>query len=99
MKGYPKHLNTKHDYDYVQTHFPKENANNPDEAWGKDFQALLDDQKKYFEVKTLKEGEVVALQKDQKIITETDTNGKEIKRLVELRVDSSCKMARLGVNY
>lgn len=35
MRNYPKHLNTKADYEYVRTHFPKN-------KWEKDFKALLE---------------------------------------------------------
>ena len=31
MRGYPKHLNTRADYEYVRTHFPKE-------MWKEDFE-------------------------------------------------------------
>ena len=35
MIGYPKHLNTKADYEYVRSNFPKE-------IWENDFRALLE---------------------------------------------------------
>lgn len=35
MRGFPKHLNTKEDYEYIRQHFPKD-------LWKREYQSLLD---------------------------------------------------------
>lgn len=51
MKGIPKHLNTKFDYEYIRKNFPKE-------QYIPFFQALLDTKKAWFFVKELQDGEI-----------------------------------------
>lgn len=46
MRNYPKVLQTKEDYEYVRTNFPKE-------KWMGDFQSLLDTQYEWFLIKEL----------------------------------------------
>lgn len=43
MEGYPKHLNSKEDYEYARKNFPKE-------KWEKSFQSLLDTRFDWFNV-------------------------------------------------
>lgn len=51
MKGIPKHLNTKFDYEYIRKNFPKE-------QYVPFFQALLDTEKAWFFDKELQDGEI-----------------------------------------
>jgi hypothetical protein len=46
MVGFPSHLNTKEDYEYIRAHFDKA-------AWGPCFQRLLDTTKDWFFVSDL----------------------------------------------
>ncbi len=92
MRGFPKYLCTKADYEYVRYHFP------PERRERDFFGALIQDQKKYFEVRALAEGEKPTLTKDQIIVEGIEPNmNKVVKKLLELREDPNCKMARLGI--
>ena len=46
MKGFPKHLNTKEDYEYIKSHFDES-------LWKPEFQKLLDSYKDWFFTKEL----------------------------------------------
>ena len=43
MRGYPSHLHTRADYEYVRTHFPKE-------MWKEDFEALIATEKEWYNI-------------------------------------------------
>lgn len=51
MKGIPKHLNTKFDYEYIRKNFPKE-------EYIPFFQQLLETEKAWFFTKELQDGEI-----------------------------------------
>jgi hypothetical protein len=83
MKNYPKHLNTKEDYEYVKNNFPKK-------KWKKDFEALLNDTVWQVE-KTLADKDVGIEDKAHRII-QTENERVQMK-LVE---DKNSKLRRLG---
>lgn len=84
MKGYPKHLNTKQDYEYVRNHFPKR-------KWEKDFQALLKSEKAWQVTKTLAEGKKGVEDETHKVIESEE----EIVQM-ELKRDENSKMKKIG---
>jgi 16S rRNA C967 or C1407 C5-methylase (RsmB/RsmF family) len=84
MKGYPKHLNTKQDYEFVRKHFPKR-------KWEKDFQALLKSEKTWLPIKTLTEKDRVVIDDTHKTV---ETGDGVVQ--MELKIDKNSKMARLG---
>lgn len=65
MVGYPKHLNTKEDYEYVRTNFPKE-------QWKADFQDLLDSRCDWFNDGVV-EGQGIT-DDTHKVVTDTQEN-------------------------
>jgi hypothetical protein len=83
MKNYPKHLNTKEDYEYVKNNFPKK-------KWKKDFEALLNDTVWQVE-KTLADKDAGTEDKTHRII-QTENERVQMK-LVE---DKNSKLRRLG---
>jgi hypothetical protein len=83
MKGYPKHLNTKQDYEYVRKNFPKR-------KWEKDFQALLESEKAWQVTKSLSKEENDVEDKTHKVIEAEDTRVQ-----MELKVNKNSKMKRL----
>lgn len=90
MRGYPKHLSTKADYEYVREHFSKE-------QWQADFQALLDTQNEWFFVKELVKGEIGVSDDTHKIVIDSAMNAEESKNYqYELRYNPECKLAKLG---
>ena len=92
MRGFPKYLNTKADYDYVAKNFP------PEKRERDFFGALIEDSKKFVEVRTLAEGEKITPTKDQLILDQVEAGtNKKIQVLMELQPDPNGKMARLGL--
>jgi len=89
MVGYPRWLNTKEDYDYVQKHFQKE-------QWLPDFQKLLDDSVKWINVKKLtKEADGIVDAKRKMEIVEKEDGMKEYYQY-ELKDDPNCRLYKLG---
>lgn len=84
MIGYPKHLNTKADYEYVRNNFPKE-------MWEKDFRVLLETTHDWFFIRELEKGEVPVLLENQKI-----EKMEEKDYLFEYKYDENCTLNRLG---
>lgn len=84
MKGYPKHLNTKKDYEYVKENFPKR-------KWEKDFQALLKSEKAWQVTNTLADKSDGVEDRMHKVIESDDSVVQ-----MELKVDENSKMKRLG---
>jgi hypothetical protein len=89
MRGFPKHLNTKADYEYVRTKFSEE-------QWGPAWQALQDSR---FVWETTG---IVALEKDGKTddthrtIAAQDEDGKAEFHQQELTEDKNARLFRLG---
>lgn len=92
MIGFPKHLNTKFDYDYVREHFPVS-------KWLPVYEELIKDYKKWQKVKELKDKTEGKEDKNNKIIEEKDEMTKKIKYLqYKYKVDPNCKIKRLGMD-
>lgn len=90
MKGYPKFLSTKADYEYVRSNFPKE-------AWAKDFQALLDTQYEWMYVKDLEDGEIGMSDDTHKIeIDSEQLGGDGTRRQYEYAYNPHCKLVQIG---
>ena len=83
MVGYPKNLNTKEDYEYVRNNFPKN-------EWKKDFKALLDEEKDWFNVGETDSG---IIDDTHKVIKDEQTKKAY---QYELQVNPNCKMYRIG---
>lgn len=90
MRGFPKHLNTRHDVDYCLEHYPVET---------KAFLA-----KKLTEVKAwqvtgkLTEGDAGITDETHKVVEVQDTITKEVKERYqyEYKDDPNCELFRLG---
>ena len=89
MIGYPKHLNTKADYEYIREHFPKE-------KWQPHFQKLLDTKDNFFAVKTLGEKDAGIESKTKKVVEQE--NGDGILERVQLvkKTDPNSKLLKIG---
>lgn len=83
LVGYPKHLNTKEDYEFVRRNFIKT-------EWENDFKALLDGEKEWFNVGETADG---ISDSTHKVIVD-EQSGKTYQ--YELKVNSNCKMYQLG---
>jgi hypothetical protein len=84
MKGYPKHLNTKQDYEYVRKNFPKR-------KWEKDFQALLESEKAWQVTKSLTKEENGVVDNTHKVI-----DAEDVRVQMELKVDPNSRIKQLG---
>lgn len=70
MKGFPKHLNTKEDYDYIRKNFPKE-------QYIPFFEDLLKSRTAWFFVKELQDGEIGISDDTHKIEIQLGMNEEE----------------------
>lgn len=90
MQGTPKHLNTKEDYEYIRAHFAPE-------VWRPRFEALLDEQKQWFNTGPLADGDEGQTDGTRKIVEDQGmTGGPPVRYQFELRDDPNCLMLRLG---
>lgn len=89
MHGFPKHLNSKVDYEYVRVNFPKE-------KWLPFFEELLNKQKVWFYTKTLAEGEVGITDDTHKVVENEDMDKTIIRYQYEFIVDENSQMIKLG---
>ena len=83
MRGYPKYLNSREDYEYIRKNFPKE-------EWKKDFKALIDTRLEWFNT-----GKTDAGVNDEthKVVEDKDSGEKY---QFELKENPSCKLFRVG---
>ena len=89
MKGFPKHLNSKADYEYIRNNFP-------DSMWKPAWQALLDGEKNWFNTGKLESKEDGVKNRSHKVVEATNNdNGTEYYQY-ELQADPNCEMVRLG---
>jgi len=90
MIGYPSHLNTREDYDYVVANFPKE-------QYVQDFQNLLDTRYDFKFDHYLEDDETVTLDGDHRIIMEEVEGSKTPKRALYVKyyVENN-RMVQLG---
>jgi hypothetical protein len=104
MKGYPKHLNSKADYEYVLEHFPEQGK--------KAYQELLDTQKDWLSVGKIAEvvdgkpveapiGEAEPLESGVEDATHKVVNSESADKTesyqYEYKVDPNCRMSQLGM--
>lgn len=89
MQGFPKHLNSKFDYEYVRNNFPKE-------QWAPLFEELLAGQKTWICAAELTDGATGITDETHKVIESTDTAGATTKYQYEYVDDTNCEMIRLG---
>jgi len=88
MVGFPSHLNTKEDYEYIRAHFDKA-------AWGPCFQRLLDTTKDWFFVSDLADGDEGVTDDTHQVI-ESEQDGTKTRAQYELRTNPTCELIRLG---
>ena len=86
MKGYPKFLSSKADYEYVRNHFSKE-------EWLPDFQGLLDSSRDWFFVSELS-SETEGVEDDTHKVVKDEQQNKIYQ--YELQLNPTCKLLRLG---
>ncbi len=90
MRGYPNTLNTKEDYEYVKEYFSED-------EWKKDWQALLDSEKDWFQTGVLPDEKSGVTDDTHKVVAETDDESGETRYLqFELQVIPTCRLNRLG---
>lgn len=90
MVGFPKHLNTKEDYEYVRTHFSKN-------EWEGHFQALLDGMNDWFFEKYLTDGEEGVTDSTHKVIEEGNADSEDKKKAQYIyRYNPTCTLATIG---
>ena len=89
MQGFPKHLNSKFDYEYVRQNFPKA-------QWAPLFEELLAGQKVWICTGVLAETETGIEDAIHKIV-ESEAMDKTIVRYqYDYVADENCRMNRLG---
>ena len=93
MIGYPKILNTKEDYLYVQKHFGKS-------KWKKDFQDLLDTMRDWFDVGEVESVEAGQTDETHRVIPIEHENADGEKTVTfmqqEFRINENCRLYQLG---
>lgn len=89
MKGFPKTLSTKQDYEYVRENFPAE-------QWKPRWQNLLDERKNWFPTGQIESKEAGITDETHKVEELEDGNGSKIYIQMELMDDPNCKLFRLG---
>lgn len=90
MKGYPKHLNTKADYEYVMVNFPTE-------QWLPDFQKLLDSYQQWVTTGTVESEEAGVTDDTHRVISEqSEDNSTTTYYQQELQQNPTAKIFRLG---
>lgn len=91
MKGFPKHLNTKADYEYIRRAFPES-------QWEPCWQALLDSAYDWFTVFELESKEIgEEVEGKARVLTETDdATGKERYFQSYMQMNPNCRLLKLG---
>lgn len=90
MKGFPKYLNTKEDYEYIRANFSED-------QWKPAWQKLLDEQKNWYPTGDLASKEVGLTDDTHRISEEQQTDGTVKYIQLEYQDDPGCKLARLGM--
>lgn len=88
MRGYPKNLNTKKDYEYVRSNFTAE-------EWKPDWKKLLDTMKDWFFEKNLESADEGVTDETHKIVESSQGEEKSYAQYV-LAVNPTCKLLQLG---
>ena len=89
MRGFPKHLNTRSDYEYVRTHFPCE-------KWEPYFKALLDTAYSWFFVGTLENESDGINDETHKVVTHQDVLHGEQRIQYEWKKNPQAKIFEIG---
>ena len=99
MRGFPKNLNTKFDYEYVKENFPAE-------LWVPEFQALLDSARDWFFVREVASEAAGITDATHKVIENTvttginETTGEPITTITyaqyEFKTNPTAKIFRIG---
>jgi len=90
MRGFPKHLNTRADYEYVKANFPPE-------QWRPWFQRLLDERFSWLPVGSLAEGEQGVEDETHRVVEHVDGSGQVVERIQEHWVDDpNATIFRMG---
>ena len=88
MRGFPKHLNSKADYEYIKANFPAE-------QWKPCWQELLDNKYQWFSTGNVaKDGGTTDA--THKVVTSKDMDGNDVYTQYEYRENPMCDMNRLG---
>jgi len=92
MRNYPKHLNSRADYEYVRAHFPYK-------MWAKDYKRLIADEYRWFPIGQYDTADGLTVDATHKVDeskTGTGDDAKTVYLYSEYRADENCKMYRLG---
>lgn len=89
MRGIPKHLNTREDYEYLCTHFEED-------VWKPALQLLLDERKAWFNTGLLATEEEGIEDATHKIVSSKDNDDIEIFSQFELQENPHSKLLTLG---
>jgi hypothetical protein len=91
MRGFPKYLNTKTDYEYVKATFPPE-------QWRPRFQALLDERFAWLPVGPLADGQPGVEDETHRVLVNPAETGQNVPVRVqeEYREDPNATIFRLG---
>ena len=87
MIGFPKHLNSRADFEYVKENFP--------DKWRPLYQSLLDERNQWFNLGKLADGEEGVEDATHKVIV-SDMQGVTERYQYEFRLDPNCNLIRLG---
>lgn len=90
MVGFPKHLNTEADYEYVRTHFPAA-------EWRPHWQALLDEKDAWLMTALLAEGDDGVVDETHKVVEVEGDAGVVQRYQYEFKEDPNCKLFRVGL--
>lgn len=85
MKGYPKMLNSKDDYEFVRNKFPRE-------EWQEDFKSLLETQKEWFNTGAIEENNKGIEDETHRVVIDKQSG---IRYQYELKEDPNCKLTQL----
>ena len=88
MRGFPKHLNSKADYEYIRSNFDES-------QWKPCWQELLDNKYQWFSTGNVEKGGGTT-DATHKVITSKDMDGNDVYTQYEYRENPLCDMNRLG---
>ena len=88
MRGFPKHLNSKADYEYIKANFPAE-------QWKPCWQELLDNKYQWFSTGNVAKGDGVT-DITHKVEVSKDLDGTDVYTQYEYKENPMCDMNRLG---
>ena len=88
MKGFPKHLNSKADYEYIRSNFDES-------QWKPCWQELLDNKYQWFSTGNVENGKGVT-DATHKVEASKDIDGNDVYTQYEYRENPLCDMNRLG---